>query len=98
MRNKVTGIYSSSVKKTCYKDIILISLQIFDLSHPLIPQQPIRLVASCFDVFWECLGIPGVALLFSVHISSCVSLFLSFISPVKTDASLLRFVRGEFSL
>lgn len=85
--NKVTGIYSSSVKKICHKDIVLISLQIFDLSRPLIPQQPIRLVASCFDVFWECLGIAGIALLFSIHISSCVSLFPSFISSVINDAS-----------
>lgn len=98
MRNKVTGIYSSSVKKTCYKDFILFSLQIFDLSHLLIPLQPIRLVASCFDAFQECLGIAGVALLFAVHISSCVSLFPSFISPVITDASSygLRGVRFPF--
>lgn len=87
MRSKVIGIYSSSVKKTCYKDIILFSLQILDLSCPLIPLPPVRLVASCFGAFQECLGIAGVALLFAVHISSRVSLFPCFISPVTTDAS-----------
>ena len=89
------GIYSSSVKKTSYKDVMLFSLQIFDLSCLLI-LQPSRLVASCFDAFQEYLGIAIAALLFAVHISSRVSLFPSFISPVIIDISCYWFARGEF--
>lgn len=96
MKSKVIGIYSSSVRKTSYKDIILFSLQIFDLSCPLILQQPSRLVTSCFDAFQECLGIAVTALLLAVHISSHVSLFPSFISPVIIDISCYWFARGEF--
>lgn len=53
-------------------------------------------MASCFDAFKECRGGGVRALLFAVQISSHVSLFPSFISPVIIDTSCYWFTTGEF--
>lgn len=53
-------------------------------------------MASCFDAFKDCCGGGVRALLFAVQISSHVSLFPSFISPVIIDTSCYWFAMGEF--
>lgn len=53
-------------------------------------------MASCFDAFKDCRGGGVRALLFAVQISSHVSLFPSFISPVIIDTSCYWFAMGEF--
>lgn len=53
-------------------------------------------MASCFDAFKECRDGGVRALLFAVQISSHVSLFPSFISPVIIDTSCYWFTTGEF--